>query len=208
MAQVCKLSNDILDYYEKRKNQSVKHSPVYLENLRKRAAMLLRNLASNAAQYSTEAAQRIARSAQVQTLTDTMFALNATDLINLHGVPTNRIEEGLALELGQKAKAFGLSPDLKKLTIPGEVMEDIAVAKTAAAAIVDLQTKLKGWEAVTQHSDLFRTILGTHGIKNADIVDELFTESIEVGLIPKHRAGLNIGVEGDKFNMDRFDAFK
>ncbi|MGH2412200.1 MAG: hypothetical protein ACRDEA_00575, partial [Microcystaceae cyanobacterium] len=203
----CPLGDGILEDLNKRKDQKVKYAPDYVNDLVGKMRQLLTNRAADATIYADELANRTAQRAAAQTLVDTVFAREAADIVNLEGVSVGRVEQFHAYWLGERAKLGGLSPDLT-YSNAGEVLDDILTARNVAGGIIDIQTKMNGLHAVQEYWKLFKNSMSSKGINDAKTVNDIFRDSVEVGLIPKHNAGLNIGKNGRSFNMERYRAFR
>lgn len=152
--------------------------------------------------HNTEAARQL----QKQTYYDDLLKTRLGELHNLDGADYNKVESFMANRLAQRAKALGLSPDLK-FSDAGEVGYDMLTVRRIARDLINDLASGAAAVKVRKLNDDLKVMFKHYGISNKHLQAQIMFDAAELGSIPKINAAYAIGAAGQAYNMERYNTF-
>ena len=171
-----------------------------IDDITKRALHVHKKMLAARKRFSKVADTRKAEQAIKNTLVDNIFTEKLGNVINLKGVDVSRIDRFMVSMFAQNTRGFGAGTTV---SAAGRVNMNVKDAKRIGSGLIDVAAKYQGFKKVRDANNAMKRIFRRVGLRDADTINELVLDSIEMGQIPKNRVAYNISEEGDIYNMHR-----
>ena len=195
-------NTELFNKFKRRRDKKV--VPDDLDDITRRMMVIHKRMLAARKRFTDVADIRKAEQAVKNALTDNIFTAKLGDVINLKGVDVSRIDRFMVSMFAENTRGFGLGTEV---STAGRVNINIKDAKRIGSGLIDVAAKYQAFKKVREAKKILVRNLKNVGLTDAETVNDLLIDSIEIGQIPKNRASYAIGLQGDRFNQARHQAW-